>query len=107
MELNAVRSKENKAAVSEIVPEYGPETGKNIVMIVGNGFSQNYATECRFGNIGVSPAKFISNESIECVAPQKNTGQMMQVDLVVSVNGFDLIGKQKYTYLPIVSKTWI
>ena len=82
-----------------LLTSYGPETGGNIVAIYGSGFTPNQFTACRFGDMS-TPAYFISDESIECLAPKSATHSV--VDLNLTIDGVDVASSQSYTYLPIL-----
>ena len=69
--------------------------------IVGHGFTANHATTCSFGGVIIT-ARFASKESLSCVAPPQAIDDNMLVDVVISVDGDDLVGgPQRYMYLPI------
>lgn len=100
MRLKAVsHQQDNLATTSRISPAHGPETGGNLVVVSGSGFDGEKYIACHFGE-EISPAYYISNESVECIAPQATDN--MEVNVAVSTNGIILASEQQlsYTYLP-------
>ena len=102
MRLRAINNKNItvSASMSHMDPPYGPEIGGNVVTIYGSGFQPNQFAGCLFGETEITPAYYISEESIECVAPQYDDITPF-INVTLSINGVD-VGSQPYTYLPVV-----
>jgi len=81
-----------------IHPSFGPESGGNTVIINGSGFKANSSIACQFGDSS-TPAKFVSDESLECIAPPVVNHLVVNVSL--TIDGFES-SSQTYTYLPML-----
>jgi hypothetical protein len=98
MRFEAVQNENSVVIVRSIASPYGPEIGGNLVTVHGSGFTPNQFTACKFGDIQVS-AVFISEESLECIAPQASDIDQY-IDITLTIDGADK-GSQPYTYLPM------
>jgi IPT/TIG domain len=76
-------------SLEEPHPSRGFVTGGTVITIRGTGLLNVSTLSCQFGNNTVT-AKFISSNSMECLSPQTNQAQ--DVELGVSLNGVDFSG---------------
>lgn len=90
---------------SQLSPPYGPASGGNTVTVSGNGFSRS--SVCSFGMQGTpTPARFVSNTSIVCIAPK--AGDQQTVDVRVSNDRINWSEQSlSYRYLSVVSTRWM
>ncbi|KAL7555309.1 hypothetical protein ACHAWF_019001 [Thalassiosira exigua] len=91
-------------AISRIIPWSGPARGGNTVIIVGSGFGSNEVAGignavCRFGATS-TPALSVSEESIECQAPEHIAHSVVEV--TVRIDGVDASSSSTYSYLPML-----
>ena len=90
---------------SQLSPPYGPASGGNTVTVSGNGFSRS--SVCSFGMQETpTPARFVSNTSIVCIAPK--AGDQQTVDVRVSNDRINWSEQSlSYRYLSVVSTRWM
>jgi len=72
----------NYPIITSVVPEVGPSDGGIIVLVLGEGFSQN--SEIQFGGTAATTAYFTGDEGIGVVLPPGDIGT---VDVSVSDSG--------------------
>ena len=72
-------------------PSMGSVLGGTDMSIIGKSFVPMEFLSCRFGDIGIVPAIFISSSEISCVSPDasKHIKNATVVDVQVSLNGVD------------------
>ena len=77
--------------VLSIAPSMGSVLGGTDVSIIGKSFVPNELLTCRFGDIEIVPAIFVSSTEISCVSPDasKHLQNATTVDVQVSLNGVD------------------
>ena len=73
-------------SLEEAYPMRGFVHGETTITITGTGFLDVPTLSCQFGSV-IVPAKFYSRNSIECISPQVNQAQC--VELKVSLNEED------------------
>eukprot|EP00940_MAST-03C_sp_MAST-3C-sp2_P002704 g2704.t1 len=77
------------SSLVELTPSKGPRTGGTMITVRGTNFRFSSSLGCRFDTGAISPAIYVSNDEIVCVAPSADTASTSAIR--VTLNGKDMI----------------
>ncbi|CAM9157522.1 unnamed protein product, partial [Ectocarpus fasciculatus] len=79
----------DRAAVTALAPDSGPTRGGTVVTVSGVNFAGSSNLLCRFGDLVMSAAVFLTTETVTCVSPAVPVGAAGPVYLEVDTPSFE------------------
>lgn len=88
--------------LNSVLPSKVPVTGSRALIIKGESFMDTPQLSCRFGNLQMVPALWISNSTLKCISPPSDVPGFLTLD--VSINGKDFSANSlQFEYYPMAS----